>query len=55
VLLGEVVADFTNPRRPDRSSRQISRDIYEATRGEIDVTQQTLINWAEMAPAERAS
>lgn len=54
VLLGEDVAEFINARRPDRAWRLICRDIYEATHGEIDVTQQTVINWAEM-PVSQAS
>jgi hypothetical protein len=44
-LLKQDVVDFIAERRPDRSWRVIARDIYEATKGQVDVTPQTVINW----------
>lgn len=48
-LLKRDVVDFIAERRPDRSWRVIARDIYEATKGEVDVTPQTVINWYQDA------
>lgn len=53
-VLGESLELFVLSRRPDRSWRLIARDLYEATKGEIDVTPMTLATWfAE--PSQAAS
>jgi hypothetical protein len=44
-LLKRDVVEFIAERRPERSWRVIARDIYEATKGQVDVTPQTVINW----------
>lgn len=55
VLLGGPLETFVRQRRPARSWRLIARDIYDATKGEIDVTPVTLSNWYSDEPAQVAS
>jgi hypothetical protein len=55
ILLGQPLEAFVRERRPDRSWRLIARDIYEATKGEIDVTPVTLSNWYADEPIQAAS
>lgn len=45
LLLGEPLEDFVLSRRPNRAWRLIARDIYEVTKGEVDVTPVTLASW----------
>lgn len=53
VLLGQPVAPWIRARRPGKSWRLIGAELREATKGEIDVPIQTLINWApEPVPAD---
>lgn len=52
-LLGEPVAGWLRARRPDKPWRQIAYELRETTNGEIDVPEQTIINWAtEAEPAD---
>lgn len=41
-LLGASLADFVAARRPDRSWRLIARDLFDATKGEIDLSPEAL-------------
>lgn len=53
-LLDVPLEDFVHSRRPQRAWRLIARDLYEATGGQVDVTDVTLASWfAE--PARAAS
>lgn len=56
-LLEEGIAAFVGDRRAaGRSWRLITRDVYEATDHQVDVTYETLRSWfPESAPAEVAS
>lgn len=57
LLLGEELEDYVRSRRAERRAwRLIARDIYLATKGEIDVTHETLRTWyPDEAPARSAS
>lgn len=58
ILLDEPVVEWIAVRRPGTSWLQIAYQLREATKGQVDVTPQTLINWAEAgaaAASERAS
>ena len=46
MLLGEPVVDWIRARRPGTPWRTIAAELRTATNGQIDVTAQTLINWA---------
>lgn len=49
-LLGRDVRDFISERRAEgRAWRYIARDLYDATDGQVDVTYETLRQWAEAA------
>lgn len=44
---GKSLTDFIQTRRDDgQSYRQITRDLYEATGGGVDVTLETVRDWA---------
>lgn len=46
LMLGGALDDFVLTRRASgRSWRLISRDLWEATGGELDVTYETLRGW----------
>ena len=46
ILLGQDVREWINPRRDDgRSWRLISRDLYEATNRQVDVTHEAIRSW----------
>lgn len=52
VLLNRPVADFISDRRAaGRSYRHITRDLYDATNGKIDVTNETIRSWHGQAEA----
>lgn len=57
LLLGTSVAPWIRTRRDNGTAwRLIGAELRDATKGEIDVPIQTLINWAEREqPAEAAS
>lgn len=56
-LLGRPLSEFVRDRRADGLAwRLISRDLYEATDHEIDVTYETLRTWfPDVEIAEAAS
>lgn len=61
-LLGGKLAEFISERRHQEkpaSWQQISRDLRNATAGEVDVTDVTVTNWARTLgvadPPEQAS
>lgn len=45
-LLGRPVVPWILERRPHRTWEQIVAELAEATDGVVDVSDQTLINWA---------
>lgn len=53
LLLGQPVAPWIRARRPGTSWRVICAELREATKGEIDVPIQTLINWSGAPTAQR--
>ncbi len=47
ILLGQDVREWIAGRRNDgRSWRLISRDLYEATNKQVDVTHEAIRSWA---------
>lgn len=47
ILLGQDVREWIAGRRNDgRSWRLISRDLYEATNRQVDVTHEAIRSWA---------
>lgn len=56
LLLREPVDVWIKQRRAaGKSWRAISDDLRAMTKGEIDVTHQTLVIWSEAAEAEQAA
>lgn len=53
LALGTAVVPWIRDRRPHRTWDQIVEDLRDATRGEIAVSYQTLINWAPDPPDMR--
>lgn len=54
-LLGEPVIEWIRARRPQTPWRRLARELYTVTKGELDVTEQTLMTWAADADeSERA-
>jgi hypothetical protein len=52
LILGQPVQSWIITRRTaGRSWRLVARDLYEATNGQIDVTHETVRNWAEQVAA----
>lgn len=52
LILGQPVQTWIASRRDSgRSWRLVARDLYEATNGQIDVTHETVRNWAEQVAA----
>ena len=46
ILLGQDVREWISQRRTDgRSWRLISRDLYEATNRQVDVTHESVRSW----------
>jgi len=52
ILLRQDVIEWIVERRPDTSWRKLARELYDATDGQVDVTQQTLYSWYAAALAE---
>ena len=52
ILLGQDVREWITGRRDDgRSWRLISRDLYEATNKQVDVTHEAIRSWVTEAAA----
>lgn len=57
ILLGDngPLETFVRSRRPDRAWRLISRDLYEATDKQVDLTYETLRSWFPDEAEDQAS
>lgn len=49
IILGRPVEEWIRDRRETtgRSWRLISRDLYEATNGQVDITHEAVRKWAD--------